>query len=135
MRAVPSWWQWRLRSSDKNEVSIQVWSLSRHGVVAISVCMLVSISGYLLEENTSAALPYLDSLTTWGAVITTYMVAHKVLENWLYWLLIDGVSIYLYIDRGLYFTALLFVVYIVIAVFGYFHWRALYREKPALSYE
>jgi nicotinamide mononucleotide transporter len=133
--AVYGWWQWRLRNSRNDELSIQVWSLRRHGCVITSVCLLVFLSGYLLEKNTSAALPYLDSLTTWGAVITTYMVAHKVLENWLYWLFIDGVSIYLYIDRELYFTALLFVLYIVIAVFGYFRWRTLYMAKPAPSYE
>ena len=129
------WWHWRRRDSGSDELSIQVWSLGRHGMVITSVGLLVFLSGYLLEENTDAALPYLDSLTTWGAVITTYMVAHKVLENWLYWLLIDGVSIYLYLDRGLYITALLFVLYIVIAVFGYFRWRALYLAKPAFSHE
>ncbi|MEH6559498.1 MAG: nicotinamide riboside transporter PnuC [Oceanicoccus sp.] len=133
--AIYGWWQWRLRTRRNDRLSIQVWSLRRHGLVITSVCLLVFLSGYLLEKNTSAALPYLDSLTTWGAVITTYMVAHKVLENWLYWLFIDGVSIYLYIDRELYFTALLFVLYIVIAVFGYFRWRTLYMTKPAVSYE
>ena len=133
--AVYGWWHWRRRDSGSDELSIQVWSLGRHGMVITSVGLLVFLSGYLLEENTDAALPYLDSLTTWGAVITTYMVAHKVLENWLYWLLIDGVSIYLYLERGLYITALLFVLYIVIAVFGYFRWRALYLAKPAFSHE
>jgi len=56
-------------------------------------------------------------------VITTYLVTKKYLQNWLYWIVIDTVSIPLYIDRGLNLTALLFAAYVVIAVFGYLGWR------------
>jgi nicotinamide mononucleotide transporter len=94
------------------------------GIVLISLA-----TGYGLEKNTSAALPYLDSFTTWGAVITTYMVAQKVLENWLYWLVIDTVAIYLYIDRELYLTALLMAVYVVLAMLGWLMWLKEYREQ------
>jgi len=55
------------------------------------------------------------------------MVARKILENWLYWLVIDSVSIYLYLDRELYLTALLFAVYLVIVLFGYRKWLLHYR--------
>ena len=55
------------------------------------------------------------------------MVAHKILENWIYWFVIDAISIPLYIDRGLYLTAILFVMYLVIVVFGYFAWIREYR--------
>ena len=50
------------------------------------------------------------------------MVTNKVLENWLYWIVIDIVSIYLYFSRDLQLTSLLFLVYTVIAIFGYFSW-------------
>ena len=77
-------------------------------------------------------MPYLDSFTTWGAVLTTYMVAKKVLENWLYWLVIDTVAIYLYLDRELYLTALLMVIYVVLALFGFKMWLKTYQQqKPS----
>ena len=57
------------------------------------------------------------------------MVARKVLENWIYWLVIDAISIYLYMDRELYFTAMLFVVYIVIIIFGWLSWSKSYHQK------
>ena len=63
--------------------------------------------------------------------MTTYMVARKVLENWLYWIVIDALSIGLYWDRGLYLYALLFAFYLVIAVFGYLRWRAEASAMPA----
>ena len=77
-------------------------------------------------------MPYIDSFTTWGSVITTFMVARKVLENWLYWIVIDAVSIFLYIDRELYQTVGLYV-YLVLAVIGYVAWRKAYFQQSAES--
>ena len=91
--------------------------------------LLSLITGYGLEKNTSAALPYLDSFTTWGAVVTTYMVAQKVLENWAYWLVIDTIAIYLYVDRELYLLALQMVIYIVMITMGWLMWTREYRQQ------
>ena len=63
----------------------------------------------VLLSRTNAAFPYLDSFTSVGAVITTYMVAKKILENWIYWLVIDGLTLYIYWSRELYLYAALFV--------------------------
>ena len=94
-----------------------------------AIVVLSSVSGYLLGEHSTAAWPYVDSFTTWASVITTYLVARKYLQNWLYWIVIDAVSVPLYIDRGLNLTALLFVAYVVIAVVGYFKWRDHFRNN------
>jgi nicotinamide mononucleotide transporter len=92
------------------------------------------VSGSLLNSGTDANWPYLDSFTTWASVVTTFMVARKILENWLYWLVIDSVSIYLYLDRELYFTSLLFAIYIVIIFFGWFAWNRSYRQRGVEAY-
>jgi nicotinamide mononucleotide transporter len=132
--AIYGWWVWR-GNKEKAETStvIKTWSLYRHGLVITGVVLMSLGTGYGLEKNTNAALPYLDSFTTWGAVITTYMVAQKVLENWLYWLVIDTVAIYLYLDRELYLTALLMVIYLVLAVVGWFMWLKKYRQQGDFS--
>ena len=93
-----------------------------------SVLILVLISGELLTRYSNAALPFLDSLTTWGAVVATFMVTRKILENWIYWFVIDSVSIALYLNRDLFFTAALFTVYLVMIVIGYRTWRASIAE-------
>ncbi|MBV1931899.1 MAG: nicotinamide riboside transporter PnuC [Porticoccaceae bacterium] len=124
--AVYGWHQWRRvgsRDEAKNNIKIHSWPWRYHCLAWGLIVVCSVISGALLSSNTSAVLPYLDSLTTWGSVLTTWMVARKVLENWLYWILIDGLSIILYLDRGLYLTSLLFVAYVIIVVFGYFSWR------------
>lgn len=128
--AVVGWYEWKRGGKEHSGVKIHRWSLRHHALAITGVVVASLVSGYLLVENTSAAWPYLDSFTTWGAVLTTWMVTRKVLENWLYWVVIDGVSIALYIERGLYPTAILFVVYTIMAVWGYFAWRE-HLHEPA----
>ena len=84
--------------------------------------LLIIPCGYLLKKFTSAMLPYVDSFTTIFSFIATYMMAHMVLENWLYWIVIDSVSAFMYAKRGLYIGAGMFVVYTLLAINGYFSW-------------
>ncbi|WP_339672901.1 nicotinamide riboside transporter PnuC [Dasania marina] len=131
--AVYGWYQWQRKTDGgKAALPISCWSWQTHSAVIASTVWLSVMSGWLLQENTDAAWPFLDSFTTWGAVVTTYMVAKKVLENWLYWIVIDSVAAYLYVDRGLYLTALLMAIYVVIVVIGYVQWRAIYRDEQGL---
>jgi nicotinamide mononucleotide transporter len=66
---------------------------------------------------------YLDAAIAWGSVLTTWMVARKVLENWLYWVLLDFAAAVLAAWQGLAATALLFLLYTVLALRGYWQWR------------
>lgn len=127
--AVFGWYQWRLASNDSEGLRVSMWSMRQHFIALALIALFTFISGYLLNSGTDAQLPYLDSFTTWGSVVTTFMVARKVLENWIYWLVIDSVSIYLYIDRELYFTSMLFAAYIVIIFFGWFSWSKSYEQR------
>jgi nicotinamide mononucleotide transporter len=131
--AVYGWYQWQRGGQDKTGLEISRWSLGNHSMAIGVILIATVISGYLLAANTDARLPYLDSFTTWASVITTVMVARKIIENWLYWVVIDIVSIFLYLDRGLYQTAGLFVLYIVLAVVGYIIWVKKYREQSTAA--
>ena len=123
LMAVYGWWQWQHGSDSSSTLAISSWSTKHHSVALFVIALLTLGSGTWLASNTQAALPYVDSFTTWSAVITTWMVANKILQNWLYWIVIDSVSVWLYLERGLQLYALLFVAYTVIAVFGYLYWR------------
>jgi nicotinamide mononucleotide transporter len=124
--AVYGWLQWQKGGANHSGVEIVRWT-AKHHIVCILVILIASvISGYLLSVNTDARLPYLDSFTTWASVLTTVMVARKVLENWLYWIVINSVSIYLYIDRDLDQTAAMFTLYLVLSVLGYVVWKKNY---------
>ena len=118
------WRQWN-KSGDQASFQVNRWSPLNHLIAIAVVLMLTFASGQVLELYTEAAMPFIDALTTWGAVVTTYMVAKKLLENWIYWFVIDSISIYLFVSRELYFTAFLFLVYLFIIVIGYRSWREM----------
>ena len=118
------WSQWN-KSGDQASFQVNRWSPLNHLIAIAVVLMLTFASGQVLELYTEAAMPFIDALTTWGAVVTTYMVAKKLLENWIYWFVIDSISIYLFVSRELYFTAFLFLVYLFIIVIGYRSWREI----------
>ncbi|MEY8242820.1 MAG: nicotinamide riboside transporter PnuC, partial [Gammaproteobacteria bacterium] len=111
------------KNSTEQGLPVSTWEPVKHVSAVTLIFVLAYASGLLLEKYTAAALPFLDALTTWGAIVTTYMVANKVLENWIYWFVIDSISIYLFISRELYFTAFLFFVYLFMIVIGYRAWK------------
>lgn len=130
--AVYGWHQWTRGGANgggQHALAVRIMSGRQHLLVVTAIAVLSMVSGYLLSEHSNAAWPYVDSFTTWASVITTYLVTRKYLQNWLYWIVIDAVSVPLYIDRGLGLTALLFAAYIIIAFFGYFSWRAHFRAN------
>jgi len=127
------WSQWKSEDDQSTNFIVNIWSKPQH-LAAISMILVFSlVSGWLLESYTNAALPFLDALVTWGAVVATYMVAKKVLENWIYWFVIDTISIFLFVARDLWITALLFMIYIVIILFGYRSWKKVHNESNSIT--
>ena len=120
--AIYGWYIWSSKINVEQELKIRSWKIQYHFYTITIVTLLAIITGFLLEKYTQAALPFLDAFTTWGAIITTYMVAKKIIENWIYWFVIDSISIYLFISRELYLTSLLFFIYLIIIIFGYRSW-------------
>ncbi len=132
--AVYGAYQWNYGSHQGETLTIQSWPLQKHIQAICLILIFTTVSGFLLSTKTEAAWPYLDSFTTWASVFTTWMVTKKILENWLYWLVIDAAAIILYVDRGLYLTALLMVLYIFIAIFGWFSWKANYHKAQSENF-
>ncbi len=137
--AVIGWQQWQRGSgastsenssanTEQNGKRAIVSFKPRQHVASLLLTLALTLaSGYLMQRYTDAAWPFVDAFITWGSVITTFLVVRKVLENWLYWLLLDGIAVVVYVERGLYLTALLFVGYVVIVVFGFLQWRREYQ--------
>jgi nicotinamide mononucleotide transporter len=122
-------YDWKRGRSDDGEVAIRSWTASQHLAAAVAVICATAINGWLLTRETHAVAPYLDSFVTWGSVITTWMVARRVIENWLYWVVVDGIAVYLYLTQQLYPTTLLFIIYIGIVIRGYVVWRREQRTQ------
>ena len=128
--AVFGWWQWiGGGTQDGKEKQLTSWTLNTHAKW-ILVGIVVSIGlGFMADTYTDAKLAYLDAFTTVFAVMTTYFVTQKVLENWLYWIVIDIASIFLYWQLEYYPSVVLFVLYTGFAFKGYIDWRDTYYSK------
>ena len=105
-----------------NKEEIKEWSELKHLGIIFLGTILAFFMGFYFSIYTDSVMPITDSFTTTFSLIASYMVVKKVLGNWLYWIMIDLVSVYLYFNRDLHLTSLLFVTYTIIAVFGYFSW-------------
>lgn len=86
--------------------------------------------GVVLDKLTDSPLPYWDALTTSGSIVATWMLTRKYIEHWILWIAIDIISMGLYLYKGLYPTAILFIIYSAMAVIGYLQWN---RELRSLS--
>lgn len=131
--AVYGYWIWQKNAQSQRQqntlpLAIVSWQTNWHMKACVILTIISFILGYVMANNTTASFPYLDTFTTVFAVFATYLVAQKVLENWLYWIVIDAISIYLYIEKGLIPTTVLFIINVIIAVYGYFKWQSIYNN-------
>lgn len=121
--AVYGFIDWRRGRTGAGEVRIESWSVNQH-VMAVALVIIASIlNGWMLARWTDSPAPYLDSFVTWGSFVTTWMVARRIIENWLYWIVVDAAAVWLCFTQGLLPTTLLFILYLGIVVRGYFVWR------------
>lgn len=78
---------------------------------------------FILRTVTDSPIPLGDAFTTAVSIVATWMLAQKYLEQWMLWIVVNIVSTILYFWKGLYPTGILFIVYVIVAVLGYFRWK------------
>ncbi len=130
--SVHGFWYWT-RNQGEATRTVSVWPLRYHLAVCGLTLAISALTARWLAAETSAAWSFLDSLTTWGSLFATWLTARVKLENWLYWLAIDGTLMVLYTEQGLYFFALLSLVYLGVSAVGFAKWLKTYRNPvPAV---
>ena len=122
--AVYGWFAWRVDTGQARELRVTRRPVAWHAVALSAVAGAAVANAFLLPGAAGPVVACADSFVAWGSVLATWMVARKVLENWLYWILFDTVAVGLYFSQGFHATAGLFVLYVVLAVRGYLAWRA-----------
>jgi nicotinamide mononucleotide transporter len=129
--AVYGWRAWR-GSGSTAPVAISRWTARRHLLACIAVGAFALVNGAIVGRRSGGSVvPYVDAAIAWGSVLTTWMVARKVLENWLYWIVLDFAAAVLAAWQGLAATSLLFLLYTALAVQGHRQWLRDERASPA----
>lgn len=88
-----------------------------------------ALIAYILINYTDSSVPYCDSFTTALSIVGMWMLAHKRVEHWVVWIVVDAVSTAMYVEKALYPTAALYALYTIIAVAGYIKWLKMMRAR------
>jgi len=130
--SVYGWWHWTREEELQGMLAVTTWPIRWHLAACAGVVLMSALTARWLSQS-QAAWPFLDSLTTWGSLYATWLQARVKLENWLYWICIDSVLGFLFGTQGLYFVALLSVVYLGFSAVGFIRWLKTYRTPLPAS--
>ena len=117
------WYHWLYGGKNCTELPVTRTGLRLGLFLATLVAAGTILIGTLLARNTDAALPYIDALTTSTSLVAQWMMTRKLLENWPVWVAVDVVYIGMYINKSLRVTAVLYFIFLILSVVGYFQWR------------
>jgi nicotinamide mononucleotide transporter len=123
--SIYGWYHWAKGTSKNNSDKLPVTRVKPVTAIALLIIFIVlwlSIA-IILDHFTNSDVPWGDAFITAGSIIATWMLARKILEHWIIWILVDGVSVGLYLFKDMYPTVFLYFIYTVIAVYGFFHWK------------
>ena len=130
--SIYGWWCWHKGTSEGHTLEVSSTSLYLWMKVTTVALLLFLLIAWLLLMYTDSQVPYLDAITTALSIVATWMLARKKLEHWLIWIVVDAISIGMFLLKGLYPTTLLFFVYTILAFYGYLEWKkALKRSEWA----
>ena len=119
----------KISNTKENQVS---FSSKKFTSIWITICAITSIAlGYFAQKFTDAEFAYADAFTTIFSFYATWLITQKRIDNWLFWIIINVVAIFMYYLKGLNFTVGLFAVYLAFAVYGYYSWRNEYLTSKA----
>ena len=133
--ALYGWLAWRdnfsLRGKRKESKELSISHIRQGVIIRLALLFLAAwaIISYILIHYTNSTVPFTDAFTTALSIVGMYMLARKYIEQWWVWLVVDITSCALYIYKELYFTAALYALYAIIAIFGYRKWKQLMNNE------
>ncbi len=124
--AIYGWYSWNTNAQAINikrlSIKINLWF--------IGIGVFVSgIIGWFFSINTLQVNPYLDAVIFVFSIIATYQASISIIENWLFWIVIDLLAVYIFGSRELYLTSFLYLIYSMMAVFGFITWTQIYKRQ------
>jgi nicotinamide mononucleotide transporter len=124
---IYGWYNWSRKIPDMEGRQGNI-VIRRGSVAVIFSCLAISILlavplYFILKEYTDSDIALLDAILTSSGMVATWMLTQKIIEQWLFWIVIDLLSFGVMILKGLYPSSLLFLAYTFLAVKGYFEWK------------
>ena len=114
-----------LRGAKRTEKVVNIQYTPTKWIIPLVVvyAVLHVVMYYLLSEFTDSRVPFFDSMSTALSIVAMWMLSRKLVEQWLVWLVVDAISVGLYLYKGIPITAMLYTLYCALALAGYMRWR------------
>lgn len=125
------YWTFAARPADTDEVPVTQTPKVVAAALLLVVGIATAVMGWTLATHTDAAVPYWDSATTTMSFAAMWMTARKYIENWVVWFVVDVIATGIYLYKNLDMYALLYCVYIGMAVAGWWAWRQSMQRTAA----
>lgn len=128
--SIYGWIIWRYHKGEYQE-ELPITRTPRRAIAPLAIVGTICWGAilFVLLHYTDSTVPYGDSFTTAASIVALYMLAHKYVEQWLVWIVVDVACCWLYISKGLYPTAALYGLYALLAIFGYRRWLQMMRKN------
>lgn len=121
------WYNWKYGGSNKTELRVTIMT---NTIFLISSTVIITLCvGYMMQTKTDASYPYEDAFIMVASLVAQYLMIKKVLESWFFWIAVDVVAIIIYAYKGLYFTTVLYTLFLIMAIMGYLEWKKAYNEE------
>ena len=118
------WISWKAgKPENRKELPVKRTTPLSGAIILVIALVLYFLYYFILSEYTDSPLPKADAFTTALSIVATWLLARKMIEHWWLWIIVDSVSAGLYFYRALYPTAILFVIYTIMAIIGYLQWK------------
>lgn len=130
--SVYGWYMWTRKDADKFILPISWCTRKDHLISGIMLVLFFVSLSYFLTNFTDSNVPVIDSMTTSIFIVGMWLMARKKIENWIYWIIGDVISIPLYFYKELALTSVQFTVFLILAILGFIEWRKKIREEKAI---
>jgi len=121
--SVYGWYNWTRPQNDKSILSVTYANKKQNLIALAATIISFFLIRFILVAYTDSNVPEIDAFTTAVFLIGMWLMATKKVENWIYWIIGDIVSIPLYFYKGLVFTSFQYSVFLILAIIGYSTWR------------
>jgi len=130
--SIYGWYKWTRKDDANNELPISRCSPTQHLAGIVAAVFFFLVLQYVLRHYTDSTVPYVDSFTTAIFIVGMGLMALKKIENWIYWIIGDLVSIPLYFHKDLVLTSFQYLIFLILAILGYLEWQRKLKQ-PVLG--
>ncbi len=128
---IYGWYFWTRKKEDKTPQKITGIKRNELIISILGIIVFTWLLGTLLFKHTDASFPFIDSFCTASSLVAQAWLARRILYNWIIWIVVDIIYIYVYFNKALYATGIMYALYIFIAISGFYAWRKIYHEQKS----